>query len=172
MTTRTSSKRKNTLTFWMTALGLSVLVAGSVHAAANRWSIAIDSQENQCLPPYRIWVIDKKQTTPIQGEIFAFSAKNLDPLFPDGTTIVKVVEGMPGDEIRVTEQQTTINGRQVATGLQIAHDFNIDPKKYVREGHIPDDSYWFFGRTADSFDSRYWGSVKRSQVVGRAYPIW
>ncbi|MFD1690653.1 S26 family signal peptidase [Azotobacter chroococcum] len=37
---------------------------------------------------------------------------------------------------------------------------------------IEADRYWFFGRTADSFDSRYWGSVASHQIIGRAYPLW
>ncbi len=172
MTGVTRSLPRQSLKFWVTALGLSALFAGSVYAAGTRWNIAIDSQENLCLPPYRVWLIDKKQTTPIQGEVFAFKASNLGPIFPDGTTIVKVVEGMPGDEVKVTEQETTINGRKVATGLQVAQDYGIDYSKYEREGLIPEGSFWFFGRTADSFDSRYWGSVQGTQVVGRAFPIW
>lgn len=158
--------------FWVTALALSSVVASAVYAAGTRWSIAIDSQESLCLPPYRIWLIDKKKTTPIQGEVFAFKASGLAPVFADGTTIVKVLEGMPGEQVSVSEEGTTINGRTVATGLQVAHDYGIDPARYVREGAIPDDGYWFFGRTADSFDSRYWGSVQRNQIVGKAYPIW
>lgn len=172
MTAVDRPRRQNSLRFWATALGLSVLVAGSVYAAGHRWSIAIDAQENVCLPPYRVWLIDKHQTTPVQGGTFAFAARNLSPVFPDGTTIVKVLEGMPGDHISVSEQATMINGRTVAHGLQVASDYGIDPARYVRDGNIPADGYWFFGKTADSFDSRYWGSVKRSQIVGRAYPIW
>lgn len=164
--------KKQTLRFWATALGLSTLVGGSVYAAGSRWSIAIDAQENRCLPPYRIWLIDKQQTSPVQGETFAFLAQNLGPVFADGTKIVKVLEGMPGDRVSVSESKTSINGRTVAMGLQVASDYGISPARYIREGRIPADGYWFFGRTADSFDSRYWGSVKRSQIVGRAYPIW
>lgn len=160
------------LMFWVKALALSSVMATAVYAAGTRWSIAIDAQENLCLPPYRIWLIDKKQTTPIQGEIFAFTSRGLAPVFADGTTIVKVLEGMPGEQVSVKEDRTTINGRTVATGLQVAQDFGIDPSRYVREGTIPDNGYWFFGRTADSFDSRYWGSVQENQIVGKAYPIW
>ncbi|MDX7527058.1 S26 family signal peptidase, partial [Enterobacter hormaechei] len=32
--------------------------------------------------------------------------------------------------------------------------------------------YWFSGEAATSFDSRYWNSVKREQIVGRAWPLW
>lgn len=166
-----SSKMKP-VTFWVLALSLSAVTASAVYAAGTRWSIAIDSQENLCLPPYRIWIIDKKNTTPVQGEVFAFSAQGLAPVFEDGTTIVKVVEGMPGDQVNVTIESTSINGRTVGEGLQVATDLGVDPSRYVREGNVPDDRYWFFGRTLDSFDSRYWGSVAKQQIVGKAYPIW
>lgn len=165
-------EKKNTLRFWTTAIALSTVVAGCVYAAGTRWSIAIDAQENPCLPPYRIWLIDKSQTTPIRGEVFAFSSQGLEPVFADGTNIVKVMDGMPGDQVSVSEAQTVVNGRVVGTGLKVADDLGIPAERYVREGQIPDDGYWFFGRTADSFDSRYWGSVKEQQIVGRAFPIW
>lgn len=169
---RSSLERKGFWRFLTIATAMSVVVAAGVYAAASRWSIAIDSQENLCLPPYRVWIIDKHQTDPIRGEAFAFTSKGLNPVFPDGTTIVKIVEGMPGDQVSVTPDQTVINGKAVGTGLQVATDLGIPADRYTRTGVIPDDGYWFFGRTADSFDSRYWGSVNREQVLGRAYPIW
>ena len=168
----TEARGKNPVKFWALALSLSAVVATAVYAAADRWSIAIDSQENLCLPPYRVWIIDKKQTTPIQGQPFAFAAQGLAPVFGDGELLVKIIEGMPGDEVSVTEQATTINGKVVAEGLKVAHDYGIDPSRYVRTGTIPDNGYWFFGRSEDSFDSRYWGSADITQIRGRAYPIW
>lgn len=165
-------KKKHTVRFWVTAISLSALTAVGIYAANTRWAIAIATQENLCLPPYRIWLIDKGDTNPVQGEIYAFTAKGLDPVFADGTTIVKVLEGMPGDRVRVTAEKTYINDRTVATGLDVATSRGIDASRYVREGEIADDRYWFFGTTADSFDSRYWGSVGTEQIRGRAYPIW
>lgn len=165
-------RKKHTVRFWATAISLSALTAASIYAANTRWAIAIAPQEHLCLPPYRVWLIDKADTAPVQGEIYAFKSVGLEPVFPDGTTIVKVLEGMPGDQVVVTAEQTTINGRAVATGLDVAASRGIDPARYEREGQIADGRYWFFGRTADSFDSRYWGSVGADQIKGRAYPIW
>ncbi|WP_432780575.1 S26 family signal peptidase (plasmid) [Pseudomonas corrugata] len=158
--------------FLAKGLIISVVIAGSVVLLASRYSIAIDSQDSLCLPPYRLWIIDKKKTALVRGDILAFHAKGLSPIFSDGTIIVKVLEGMPGDRVKVTLDETTINGVSVGKGLQVAHQHGIDTQKYVREGKIGEGRYWFFGRTPDSFDSRYWGSVSTDQIIGKAYPIW
>lgn len=158
--------------FWVTALTLSAVVAGSIIMLASRYSIAIDSQENLCLPPYRVWLIDKKATEPKRGDIFAFTSQGLEPIFPNGTTIVKVMEGMPGDKVDVSLDMTMVNGKIVGEGLDIALHHDLDPARFERTGTIQDNSYWFFGKTRDSYDSRYWGSVQGSQIVGKAYPIW
>jgi len=151
---------------------LSALVAAGVFALASRYSVAIAVQDALCLPPYRVWIIDKHATEPARGAIFAFKSRGLDPVFEDGTTIVKVLDGLPGDRVSVTEDSTRVNGQVVATGLQVARQYGIDPQRYVRQGVIEADRYWFFGRTADSFDSRYWGAVASDQLIGRAYPLW
>ncbi|WP_137887505.1 S26 family signal peptidase [Pseudomonas sp. 2FE] len=161
-----------TATFAAKALVLSAVVAGSVVLLASRYSIAIATQKSLCLPPYRVWLIDKTSVEPVRGEIFAFRSNGLSPIFADGTTIVKVLEGMPGDQVEVTLEQTTINGSQVAEGLQVAIDQRVDPQRYVRKGSIDRGRYWFFGKTSDSFDSRYWGSVGADQIIGKAYPLW
>lgn len=151
---------------------LSLVLAGAIVGLAQRYSIAIAPQEYLCLPPYRIWIIDKFDREPVRGKIFAFSSQGLGPIFDDGTTIVKVLEGMPGDQVKVELDQTTINGQVVGTGLEVAIEQNVDPQRYVREGVIDAGRYWFFGKTSDSFDSRYWGSVQGDQIAGRAYPVW
>lgn len=160
------------LRFLLKGVTLASLLAGGVVLLASRYSIAIATQEALCLTPYRVWLIDKGDITPLRGGTFAFKAKGLQPVFPDGTNIVKVMVGLPGDDVSVTEATTVINGEVVGEGLAVATERSLDTARYVRHGHIEIERYWFMGRTADSFDSRYWGSVARSQLWGRAYPIW
>lgn len=169
---RQRAPRRLTARFMLTATALSAVVAGSVVALTSRYSLAIATQESLCLPPYRIWVIDKSDRQPIRGDIFAFKSQGLSPLFADGTTVVKVLKGMPGDAVAVTERDTRINGQVVATGLDVAAQHGLDPSRYVRSTTIANDRFWFFGETADSFDSRYWGSAGSEQIMGKAYPIW
>lgn len=170
---RAKAPKRLSLRFLGKALLLSAGAAGAVVALASQYSIAIATQESLCLPPYRVWLISKQSSPELnRGEIYAFHAQGLAPIFADGTIIVKSLEGMPGDKAKVTLEETTINGVPVASGLQVATDRDIDPQRYVREGEIGEGRYWFFGRTADSFDSRYWGSVGADQIIGKAYPLW
>lgn len=169
---RDRAPKRISATFLGKGLLYAAVVAGGVVLLASRYSIAIASQDSLCLPPYRLWIIDKKNSDPVRGGIYAFHSKGLSSIFHDGTVIVKVLEGMPGDKARVTLDETTINGRTVGKGLQVASQHGIDPRKYVREGVIGQGNYWLFGRTPDSFDSRYWGSASADQIIGKAYPIW
>ena len=169
---RQRAPRQLSVRYLAKAIVLSAVAAGAVMALTSRFTLAIAPQTNLCLPPYRVWVIDKSQREPIRGEIFAFKAKGLQPLFSDGTMIVKVLKGMPSDDVQVDLQGTRINGVLVADGLEVATQHGIDPNRYVRKATVAPGHYWMFGETLDSFDSRYWGSIEANQIMGKAYPIW
>lgn len=169
---RALARKRLSVSFLTKGAVLSAALACGVVLLASRFSVAIAVQASLCLPPHRVWIIDKQDKNPVRGEIFAFKSKGLGPVFADGTTIVKVLEGMPGDAVKVEAEATSVNGRIVGHGLAVAEQHGVPPQRYVREGRIEDGRYWFFGRTPDSFDSRYWGSVAEDQIVGRAYPLW
>ncbi len=158
--------------FLIKGMVMAAVLAASIVGLTQRFTLAVATQEYLCLPPYRLWVIDKWDREPIRGDIYAFKSSGLQPVFEDDTTIVKVLEGMPGDTAEVTLEETRINGSVVAQGLQVATDIGHDPSRYLRSGVIAQGRFWFFGRTPDSFDSRYWGSVGQSQIIGKAYPLW
>lgn len=154
------------------AILLSAVLAVTVVGLTSRFTLAIAAQENLCLPPYRVWLIDKGDRDPVRGDIFAFKSKGLQPLFDDGTVVVKVTRGMPGDEVKVDLNGARVNGVFVGHGLAVAADHGIDPSRYIRTTIVGEGRYWMFGETPDSFDSRYWGSIGSEQIIGKAYPIW
>lgn len=47
-----------------------------------------------------------------------------------------------------------------------------DPATLVRHERVPVKHFWIMGETSDSFDSRYWGFLPQSQVVGKAYALF
>ncbi len=106
---------------------------------------------------------------------------------------VKRVIGLPGDRVRLWNGQAIVNGRELqepyvvfkeAASDEYRDDFprgnryneNVTAawskqmRSQVHDGEltVPPDSYFVLGDNRDqSLDSRYWGFVPRSNIVGR-----
>ncbi len=164
-------------------LGLLVL-AGSTFAS--RYKIGRTPQAMACIPGVSVFLIDTHDTAPERGAIFAFEARGLVPLlerahadaapliprFADGQILVKYMMGLPGDHVHVDADVTAVNGESIGRGLILAATLNEPAASFARDVTIPAGEYWFSGATLDSFDSRYWGTAKQAQLVGRAYPLF
>lgn len=96
----------------------------------------------------------------------------MTPYFKDGQIIVKIVAGVSGDHVKVDSVHTTINDSLIIEGLPLTEKLKKPAEKFNRDETIPSAAYWVTGKTAKSFDSRYWGYVYDYQVIGRAYAIY
>jgi signal peptidase I len=89
-----------------------------------------------------------------------------------GTTFVKRLIALPGDNVRETDGHVYVNGR-------LLHDPYVAPaNRDHRSGHwhVGRGQYFFLGdNRANSCDSRDWGTVPRSSLIGpvvlRYWPI-
>jgi signal peptidase I len=128
-----------------------------------------------------------------RGEIIVFHFP-IDPKMH----LVKRVIGLPGDRIRLHDDRVYINGvaltepyavyrstppdnfRDNFPRLQVADpevDFRWWSKMHSLVDHgeliVPPDSYFVLGDNRnDSEDSRYWGLVPRSAIVGKPFLIY
>jgi len=86
--------------------------------------------------------------------------------------LIKVLRGVPGDKVKVTETYTEVNGERfhvsMSFGLNVLDE---TMSSYQREFIVPDGHYFFMGTTPFSNDSRFWGTIEQSTVVGKAYAI-
>src|SRR5712692_6235940 len=114
-----------------------------------------------------------------RGDVMVFRY----PLQPD-TDFVKRVIGMPGDTIEIRDKKVSINGKQ----LDEPYVIHVDPRTYPLQPALPEpyrsrdqfgpytvapDSYFAMGDNRDrSSDSRYWGTVPRSMIKGRAFLVY
>ena len=121
--------------------------------------------------------------------------------FQDHPHYVKRVIGLPGDRVKIVDQQVYVNGQKL-TEPYAYHDpaaaydpflYNFPPANhdellsnmqpewatqifsYTHDGEIlvPADNYFAMGDNRDhSWDSRYWGFVNREAIMGRPVVIY
>ena len=114
-----------------------------------------------------------------RGDIIVFRY----PLQPD-TDFVKRVIGMPGDTIEIRDKRIAINGKPLDEPYVIHEDQQVFPlqpslpEPYRSRDQfgpftVPAGQYFAMGDNRDrSSDSRYWGTVARSMIKGRAFMVY
>ncbi len=157
----------------MTAVALALTLAVGAYAAS-RYRVGIDFQRHGCLIDQSwLFVIDT-QVTPesiVQGDLVAFRLVGGGVPAFEGQLFVKRAAGVPGDWVSVTPQDTRINGMVMAQGLALAKALERDPASLVRETRVPVEHFWMLGETPDSFDSRYWGMLPMTRMLGKVYVL-
>ncbi|MBL4566654.1 MAG: signal peptidase I [Porticoccus sp.] len=127
--------------------------------------------------------------SPERGDVMVFFPPNDDRYF------IKRVIGLPGDEIRIVNNQLYVNG--AAAKQEPLSDMSDDPrfvlaeenltgvKHRIQKGKIPgrlgrdysivvpSGHYFMVGDNRDnSSDSRVWGPVPEENIVGKAVAVW
>ena len=113
--------------------------------------------------PFTTWHI-AQWSNPKRGDIDVFYSP------ADGIRLVKRVIGLPGDSIELVNDRLFING--VPAGyepLPSSVGRDLPAKRSFGPVVVPAGHYFMMGDNRDdSNDSRYWGTVDRSRIVGRA----
>jgi signal peptidase I len=120
--------------------------------------------------------------------------------FDDHPHYVKRVIGLPGDRVRIVDQKVYVDGAMLNEPYVVHDPANSDlftedfpplsseyfdgrlrPEwadeifKHITEGElvVPPDEYFAMGDNRDhSWDSRYWGFVRRDAIMGRPVIIY
>jgi len=114
-----------------------------------------------------------------RGDIIVFRY----PLQPE-TDYVKRVVGLPGDTLMVRDKKVYINGKVLSEPYTVFDDpVTYPPQPALPEPYrsrdqfgpysVPDGQYFAMGDNRDhSSDSRFWGTVPRSMIKGRAFMVY
>lgn len=168
----TADRRQMGKWFLGVMAGTAVIAAFSFFFESH-YRIGLDFQRMKCINA-TVFLIDIKDTTPVRDKLFAVRSKGAEPVLKDGTRMAKFIRGVPGDRVTITEDQKIfVNDKLVAAGFY--HLRRATPeamKKFVGTRILGEDEYWLMGVLPMSFDSRYYGPVKRDQIEGRTYVLF
>ncbi|WP_319541860.1 signal peptidase I [uncultured Pseudodesulfovibrio sp.] len=125
--------------------------------------------------PSNIWLdttdgkVLAKTGDPERGDIVVFK-------FPEDETkdFIKRVIALPGETIEIRNKVVYINGQPIDEPYVQHTKFTRDP---IRDDFgpfiVPQDEFFVMGDNREgSYDSRWWGPVKRQKIVGKALVIY
>jgi signal peptidase I len=111
-----------------------------------------------------------------RGDIVVFSRPPTENCGgPEVNDLVKRVIGLPGDVISLNGGNVYIDGKRLdeswlpasEQGITVAGPAGND-SNLARPYRVPQDNYFVMGdNRTDSCDSRYWGPIKKSLIVGK-----
>ena len=127
---------------------------------------------NKFIYGIKIPFIDKrvlKLRDPQRGDVMVFE-------FPEDRSkdFIKRVIGVPGDEIQVRDKQVYVNGALYRNPHEVHKETDLLPREQGPRDNfgpvrVPAKSYFMMGDNRDrSYDSRFWGFVPESDIVGKA----
>lgn len=135
------------------------------------FAVAIDAHDERCLPMRAAILWKVKPTTIGHGDYLFWKPYGALSEVKD-EFILKQVAGVPGDHLTITKNKVLINGQLIATGLKLYPLYNKNPKDFERDEVIPTNEYFLVGQNELSNDSRYWGYLDQSKIVGKAYRLF
>lgn len=86
--------------------------------------------------------------------------------------LTKEVGCAPGDLLAVdADRRFSCNGKPLGQALITDSHGNTLPL-FSFNGVIPLENYFMIGSNLRSFDSKYFGFIKKNEILYKAYPIW
>ena len=110
-----------------------------------------------------------------EGQIVVFSYPPLDHCAgSEEGDLVKRVIALPGQTIYSSGDSIYVNGQLLAEPY-LPHDDPLGPPIASRQHpyRVPPGEFYMLGdNRADSCDSRYWGPIKGSSIIGKVVLVW
>ena len=173
-------------------VAVALLLAESVQAAVVKpFVIPSQSMEPTLLPGQRVLVNRLAYDfggSPQRGDIVVFHPPaslvckvNVPVIEPcpeststsSGQYFVKRVMGLPGDHLDIADGHPVINGKEISKEPYVAPCANSTSCDMPHAIVVPPGEYYMLGdNRGDSDDSRYWGPVPKSWIIGEVFATY
>lgn len=128
--------------------------------------LVFEKMVTSCLP-WEWYLSDNRIGQVQRGDLVTFSARNAEPLAPRGTQLTKLAIGLPGDTIEIKNDLVYVNGVYWGHVYVGSIKYHKPPGAWDRKLVLEGDEFFMLGTEPRSFDSRYWGIVKRDQFLAK-----
>jgi conjugal transfer pilin signal peptidase TrbI len=135
-------------------------------------SFTFDPNDERCLPDFHAGLL-------LRGGLQSLHRGDLVYWRPSGPLsyvkqgfVLKEVGAVPGDHVQVQGERVLVNGRELAHGLPLHNIYKKSVHDLQRDEIVPPGKIFVYGTHARSDDSRYWGYVETSTLLGRGYRFW
>jgi len=112
-----------------------------------------------------------RYSNPQLGDVVVFQA----PIDPEKDFIKRVI-GAPGDTIMLNNGDVYLNGKKLDESRYLKNEIKTYGGSFLKDNQtiiVPDQQYFVMGdNRAYSSDSREWGFVKRSVVIGESFFVY
>ncbi len=165
---------------WIVPIAIGLLLALLIKQFAFQF-VRVDGPSMQPNLQNNERVVCLKQAKIHRGSVVVFDANGVDPQVSVKTEYVKRVIGLPGDTVEAKNGNLYVNGKKVdqsyiskserssGTGTWILHSISQENSWVLHNGayKVPKGEYFVLGdHRSVSNDSRYWGFVPKSKIVG------
>ncbi|WP_288987601.1 signal peptidase I [uncultured Pseudoalteromonas sp.] len=139
----------------------------------SRFTLSLPSAESQCLET-TMFIVDKWDKNVQQGDLVAFKFEKDDPYFDKGLSFIKLVAAKAGDTVDVTPQKLLVNNTEfnIAGMTHVINFLELNPNEYITQSTLNENELYVVGETIYSYDSRFWGAIDQSNIIGKAYAIF
>jgi signal peptidase I len=110
---------------------------------------------------------------PRRGDIVVFKTEG-SQFFKPGTLLAMRVSGLPGEQLRIANGGLFVNGNRVILSNAVGEIRYVNPMRttFLNSSNdtviVPAGHYFVIGdNTANSVDSRFWGTFAASNILGR-----
>lgn len=118
---------------------------------------------------------------PQRGDIVVFKTTGLSSSLPQNEFYIKRIIGIPGDILSIQDGHLFNHGQPVAEPPALAKLAILNPtvanQTYLAASYdtykVPGECYFVIGdNTTNSFDSRFWGTVPETNIIGKVSKIY
>jgi signal peptidase I len=108
------------------------------------------------------------------GDIVVFKVPEDIPQYdPDKPIWIKRIVGIGGDHVEIVNNHLVVNGKKVSDPpffRRNAYVSDLPGGRTFTEKVVPEGDVLVFGdNSQNSYDSRYWGPIHESRIIGRAF---